>query len=356
MVLRDIALCAVLVSFCLTGCDPQQNRELPALQSPATSRFASSHSIADLPPYLWTDRSYVEGLLPLPRTNDPFSETGCIIHPPRCTTFADHTTRAAAIRGAYAYLAMVDGVAAFKLHPGRGTSPLDFTFRSNVSSPDALAFDRAGNLFVASLGVNNVDIFLRATFSIDTPLSHYIHEGINHPIALVFDRNDNLFVANYVSSSLTEYLPTNRTHLHAAIYHGINKPTTLATDGRGYIYVGNSGSSTVAVYAPATTTPAYTIETGVNGPSALTVDSNDDLYVANYMEDSVKIYAPNSTTPKSTLNVYHPEALAVDESFNLYVISASSLSVFVGTGHHYIGHFNRLCCGNYKGVLLGPRL
>jgi DNA-binding beta-propeller fold protein YncE len=349
---------AVLTAF-LAGCTPSSNGTTPAAAG-AAPRFASKTLLTHgTHPYLWTTQSYVEGLSPYFKSNDPDSETGCILEhlqSEKCR-ISDLTTRAAAISEQDVYLAMTDAVVAFRLQAGRG-SPITYAFRSNVSTPDALAFDRAGNLFVASVGVNNVDIFLRSNFSLDTPLSHYIHHGINHPTALVFDRDDSLFVANYASDTVTAYAPTHRAEAFETISHGINKPTTLATDNRGYLYVGNSGSNTVTAYAPGSTAPAYTIVDGINGPSALAIDKNDQLYVANHGGDSVTVYPPDSTTPTLTLRdraIYHPVGLAVDESLNLYVADGSHVSVFTAPGLIYYGEAVIQCCGKFKGVILGPK-
>lgn len=356
---RLFPLCAVLLASWLAGCGSNLTTAAMA-PAPAEARFGVKLQGVHVTPYLWTNRSYVEGVEPLfPNSNDPFSETGCILDPlltVKCN-LADLTTRAAAIGDGDVFLAMTSAVVAFKMKLGRPT-PIDFTFRSNVSSPDALAFDRAGDLFVANVGVNNVDIFLRSNFSLDTPLSHYIHHGINHPTAMVFDHHDNLFVANFGSNSVTAYSTNNRFEYYEMITTGIHVPVALATDSRGYIYVANSESSTVAAYAPGSTTPTHTIVKGIASPSALAVSDNDDLYVANHGDNTITVYARDATTPKLTLseNVYNPRGLALDDWRNLYVSDGRAVAVFTyaPNGYTYYKEAPLHCCGRFEGVLLGP--
>ena len=62
------------------------------------------------------------------------------------------------------------------------------TFASGLSYPSGLAFDNAGNLFVADAGSGAVYKFtpagVRTTFA----------SGLNYPSGLAFDRAGNLFV------------------------------------------------------------------------------------------------------------------------------------------------------------------
>jgi sugar lactone lactonase YvrE len=356
---RLFPFCAALLALWLAGCGSNLSTAAMA-PAPAEARFAMKPHGIHVTPYLWTNRSYVEGVEPFfPNSNDPFSETGCILDPVltvKCS-LTDITTRAAAISDRDVFLAMTDAVVAFKMKLGRPT-PINFIFRSNISQPNALAFDRAGNLYVANVGVNNVDIFLRSNFSLDTPLSHYIHHGINHPTAMVFDHHENLFVANFGSNSVTAYSAANRFEYYEIITTGIHVPVALATDSRGYIYVANSESSTVTVYAPGSTSPAYTIVTGIARPSALAVNGSNDLYVANHGGNTVTVYAQDATTPKITLseNLYKPQGLALDDWGNLYVSDGSAVSVFTyaHNGYTYAKDAPIHCCGRFQGVLLGP--
>src|SRR5262249_52313983 len=109
--------------------------------------------------------------------------------------------------------------------------------------------------------------------------------GLNFPRALAFDAAGNLFVANSQGGTVSVFAPGSTTP--TATLTGLNNPSALALDAHATLFVANGLGNTVSVFAPDTTTPYATL-TGLNGPSALAFDPHGDLlFVVNTLNGTV---------------------------------------------------------------------
>jgi sugar lactone lactonase YvrE len=182
-----------------------------------------------------------------------------------------------------------------------------------VVEPRALAFDAAGNLYVAnniiaygSCGAGNtVTIFAP---NVPAP-SVTISDGIDYPCALALAPGV-LYVANAPPKgvkhlpygSVTEYdLSTNA--LLRTITDGIRTPDALALDGKGNLYVGNLNGRNVSVYTPGSTSPSRVITQGATSPKALLFGARGNLYVANLYQNTISAYDPGKNSPRLTIHV-----------------------------------------------------
>ena len=90
------------------------------------------------------------------------------------------------------------------------------TFASGFNSPDGLAFDAAGNLYVANAGNNTVSKVTPAgvvsTFA----------SGFNDPVGLAFDAAGNLYVANDGNDTVSKVTPAGVVSTFAS---GFNVPS-----------------------------------------------------------------------------------------------------------------------------------
>jgi len=151
------------------------------------------------------------------------------------------------------------------------------TFVSGLNSPAGLAFDKAGNLFVADAGSGAIYKFtpagVRTTFASGLPLPD--------PVGLAFDSAGNLFVAAHVT--IYKFTPTGARTTFATVQLGANG---LAFDRAGNLFVAAGvfeflQPNTGLVYKFSPTGVRTTFSSGLNYPFALAFDSRGNLFVAD---------------------------------------------------------------------------
>src|SRR5262249_27967165 len=117
--------------------------------------------------------------------------------------------------------------------------------------------------------------------------------GLNTPNALAFDAHGNLFVADLLDSTVSVFAPGSTTPY--ATLSGLFAPTALAFDTHANLYVANANDDTVSECTlaydtagnllPGSTAPKATLtgsaDAPLNDPIALAVDAAGNLYVAN---------------------------------------------------------------------------
>ena len=162
------------------------------------------------------------------------------------------------------------------LYAGAQSTPL-VTIQGGVTNPQALVFDAAGDLFVASQPGTVTEYTVPYT---GTPST--IALGVNHPQAMALDARGNLFVANgSASNTVTEYAPPYSGAPIATISTGIDDPVSLGLDSAGNLFVSNQAANTVTVYAPPYTGANIALSNGLNGPNSLAIDGRGNLFVSN---------------------------------------------------------------------------
>jgi sugar lactone lactonase YvrE len=185
------------------------------------------------------------------------------------------------------------------------TTGLLRTITQGIHTPQSLALDAAGNLYVANAGSNQ----FRPTVTVygpgSTSLLRTVSQGIAQPDHLAIDDIGDVFVANGYFEVI-EYASQLSKRLRT-INDQIASPESLATDASGNLFVANSDSypaeGWVSVYAPGSSNVAYKIVTGVDDPVALTLDGDKNLYVANDQwgqpgtSGRLSVYAPQARKP-----------------------------------------------------------
>ncbi len=202
------------------------------------------------------------------------------------------------------YVANVSAGTISKLTPAGAVS----TFASGILNPSALAFDGAGNLFVAS------DVGTGAVSEV-TPAGvvSTFATGFSDPAALAFDDAGNLYVANYGNSTVSKVNAARDVTLFAAGFH---QPEGLAFDAAGNLYVANTGNNTVSEVTPA----GVVVNTfsGFDDPVGLAFDSAGSLYVTNRGNDTVSEVTPAGVVSSFASGLNGPYRVAFAAG-NLYV-------------------------------------
>src|SRR5437763_9608543 len=151
------------------------------------------------------------------------------------------------------------------------------TFASGLNDPAGLAFDQAGNLFVAVAGSGAIYKFAPAG------VRTIFASGLLLPdrVGLAFDSAGNLFVAADVT--IYKFTPTGARTTFATVQNGANG---LAFDPAGNLFVAAGvfellNPNTGLVYKFTPTGVRTTFASGLNYPFALAFDSRANLFVEN---------------------------------------------------------------------------
>jgi hypothetical protein len=153
------------------------------------------------------------------------------------------------------------------------------------AGPISTAFDRSGNLLVASCSDNKLLKYNALTLKsgsapANVTISANANDSLNCPVGLAFDRVGNLWVGNFGNSTLVKFTagqrlasgsPTPTVTISANAAGSLNKPYGQAFDAKGKLWVANNAGDNVLGFTPAqlaaTGTPTLTLKTPVIDPA-----------------------------------------------------------------------------------------
>lgn len=109
---------------------------------------------------------------------------------------------------------------------------------SGLSGPFGLAFDSAGNLYVANARNNTIEEFNSSGTG-----TVFASSGLDIPRGLAFDSAGNLYVSNFGNSTIEKFDSSGVGMVFAN--SGLDRPWGLAFDRAGNLYVGNFNGGTI---------------------------------------------------------------------------------------------------------------
>ena len=257
---------------------------------------------------------------------------------------------------------------------GGNGSTTDSTSTITFSSPDDVAVDAAGNLYVADYGNNlirkitpaGIVSTLAGNGTIGAVDATGTLASFNGPAGIAVDAAGNIYVADsgnnlirkITSAGVVTTLAgtrstadTSNTVTSEPVFLG---PSGVAVDASGNVYVANSGYNTINKVSPAgtVTTLAGNGNSGAgdgvgtnatfNNPTGVAVDGSGNIYVADFLNSMVRKVTPGGTVTTlagspdtvgsangtgSSALFYFPNSLAVDASGNVFVALMTSITL-----------------------------
>jgi sugar lactone lactonase YvrE len=196
-------------------------------------------------------------------------------------------------------------------------------FASGFTHPEGLAFDKAGNLYVAN-GDNAGTVSEVSPSGVVTTFADY-NTGLYYPKGLAFDGSGNLYAADIAFTTVTKLPPGGEAGNFDYGFGNYNQ-WGLAFDGAGNLYIANPYNGAVSEVAAGG--KVSTFATGFHDPEGLAFDSKGNLYVANTGNDTVTMVTPGGVV--STLvstGLDQPVDLAFDGGGNLYISNAGDSTI-----------------------------
>ncbi len=206
-------------------------------------------------------------------------------------------------------------------------------YSGGLQGPMGLAFDGAGNLYVAD----------RYTYEIskitpDGTRSVFANTGLSQETwGLAFDGAVNLYSANHGNNTVTKYAPDGSASVFAST--GLSRPSALAFDQAGNLYVANEGTGSGYIEKfTADGAPVLFASTGSRSPVGLAFDSAGRLYATSYYDDTLLQFTPEGAGTVFAHTGYEPMGLAFDRAGNLYVADAGAhtIETFAPDGTHSV--------------------
>jgi hypothetical protein len=191
------------------------------------------------------------------------------------------------------------------------------TFATGMNGPSWLAFNGAGDLFVANAagngpGGNITEITpggIQSTFA----------SGVD-PQALVFNNAGNLFEADYNSGNIYKFTPGG---LQSTFATGFDTPISLTINNAGDLFVGSgygNGNGIITEITPGGT--QSTFASGLTFPAGLAFNSAGDLFEVDEGSGNINEFTPGGV--ESTFaSVNGPDRLAFDSAGNMFVTTFS---------------------------------
>jgi len=196
-------------------------------------------------------------------------------------------------------------------------------------SPNGVAVDATGNVFVADFGKTAVTEILAAGgyTTINT-----LGSGFSQPAGVAMDGSGNLFVADSGNSAVKEIAAAGGYTAITTLAGGFSQPVGIALDGGGNVFVADAGSNAVyEILAAGGYTTVNTLGSGFNSPKGVAVDGSGNVFVADTGNSAVKeILSVGNYTTINTLGsgFAKPYGVAVDASGTVYVADESGNAVY----------------------------
>jgi sugar lactone lactonase YvrE len=222
--------------------------------------------------------------------------------------------------------------------------------------PTGLAFDNAGNLYVASDDPAGYSI---QKFAPDGTVSIFANSGLSFPSDIVFDEAGNLYVANPRNNTIEKFTPDGIGTEFANSADGLHQPVGLAFDTAGNLYVSNAsggptGNGSIEKFTPAGVGSVFA-DSVLHVPFGLVFDSAGNLYVSNSLSNTIEKFSPTGEDLGvfASTGLNKPLGMMFDPAGNLYVANNANhtiekfsptgedLGVFANTGGgpHFLAMF-----------------
>lgn len=188
---------------------------------------------------------------------------------------------------------------------------------TGLSSPDGIAVDRLGNVYVADSGNNRV-LELLAGSGGPTKLQF---TGLGTPVGVAVDTTRTVYVTNSGNGRVLKLAPGASSTIELPIT-GLDGLRGLAVDAAGDLYFA-AGNRVLKLAAGSSNTTELPFS-GLNSPAGVAVDDRGDVYVTDAGNNRVLKLAGGSVQTEPFGGLNNPGGVAVDTSGNVYVADSGN--------------------------------
>ncbi len=157
----------------------------------------------------------------------------------------------------------------------------------HFDSPESVAVDGAGNLYVAAIGWNSDPAVYLFTLQADGSYTQtFLGTGWQYPSGVAVDGKGDVYVADNGSDSVVKLTPSNGAYTQATVASSLSNPWGVAVDTSGNVYVANNRANRTAgtVLKLTLAGSSYTQSTlgsDWSDPNGIAADGDGNVYVAD---------------------------------------------------------------------------
>ena len=211
-----------------------------------------------------------------------------------------------------------------EITPGGSVS----TFATGMNFPIGLAFNSAGDLFVANSDNNAIPASGSITEITPGGTQSTFVSGVD-PQGIAFNTAGNLFESDYRSGNIFEYTPGG---VQSTFASGLSFPLAMTFNSAGDLFVGagyGAGAGYIEEITPGGTTSVFA--SGLYFPNGLAFNSAGDLFESDLGTGTIYEFTPRGV--RSTFaSVTSPNELGFNNAGNLFVATASGPVVEITPG------------------------
>jgi sugar lactone lactonase YvrE len=194
-----------------------------------------------------------------------------------------------------------------------GTNNTQSSVGSGLLSPEAVALDAAGDVYIADIGLQ--EVFKVTPAGEQTTLG----TGLEVPGGVAVDGAGNVYIADSQAAVVWKVTPSG---VQTTVGKNFQYPFSVAVDGEDNVYVSDPFVPTVFKVTPRG--KMTTVGTGYNTPNGVAVDSAGNVYVADpYSQAVFKVTRAGEQTTVGT-GLIDPTSVAVDAAGDVYITDAGT--------------------------------
>ncbi|MGB6724391.1 MAG: kelch repeat-containing protein, partial [Terracidiphilus sp.] len=192
------------------------------------------------------------------------------------------------------------------------------TGSQTLSSPEGVAVDAAGDLFIANTGGGNV-VKVGANGAVSTVATA---SEVNFPESAAVDGAGDVFIGQYAGSVVEVPAGCTQQACQNNLGSALQAATAVALDAAGDLFIGDQNAREI-VEVPASNTGSQITVYSPGGsfvPNGLAVDLAGDVYIADSGDKEVLELPPGGSIPTKVGGGWNqPDSVTLDAAGDLYV-------------------------------------
>ena len=143
-----------------------------------------------------------------------------------------------------------------------------------------------------------------------------VGSGFNSPQGVAIDASGNIFVADSSNNAVEEITASSGYSTVVRLGGGFNSPQGVAVDASGNVFVADTGNNAVEeIVAAGGYTQIIPLGSGFSAPTGVAVDRSGNVFVADQGNNAVKeIVAADNSVISLGSGFSNPQGIAVDAS------------------------------------------